>query len=427
MNERVGGVGTIRAGLAVIVLAVGGFGAWAATARLDSAAVAQGEVKVESYRKTIQHREGGIVRAILVRDGSRVAAGQPLVRLDDTPVLAHWRQLQSRLWDALATRARLSAERDGSAEPDFSALAGTDDPRASDVRRAQANLFHASRDAREGKVAVLKKRILLLRREADAMAAERTSKDRQLILVHEEAATVGRLVKRGLAKKPRLLALRREAAKLEGERDDYGARIARIGQAIAATELEIANLATDHLSQVAAGLREAEAELRALDEEMAAVRDALDRTVVRAPRGGVVVGLQVHTVGAVLQPGERIMEIVPQNETLVVEARVRPEDIDRVHAGRDARVRFRTFMRGLTPPADGTVTHVSADLFRDEATGAGYYMARVRLDPRSLDLLPGELVPGMQTDVLITTGRRTALEYLLAPLTRAMDVAMREK
>ncbi|MEW5728817.1 MAG: HlyD family type I secretion periplasmic adaptor subunit [Pseudomonadota bacterium] len=427
MSDRVGGSGTIRAGLAVIVLGVGGFGAWAATAPLDSAAVAHGEVKVENYRKTVQHREGGIVREILVRDGTRVTAGQPLVRLDDTPILARWRQLESRLWDALATRARLTAERDGSPEPDFSDLAGIDDGRAADVRRAQANLFHAARAARQGKQGVLEKRILLLEREADAMAAERRSKGLQLTLVHEEVATVRRLVRRGLAKKPRLLALQREAAKLEGERDDYGARIARIGQAIAATELEIANLATDHLNQVASGLREVEAEIRSLDEEMTAVRDALTRTVVRAPRGGVVVGLQVHTVGAVLQPGDRIMEIVPQNETLVVEARIRPEDIDRVHAGREARVRFRTFLRGLTPPAEGRVTQVSADLFRDEATGAGYYLARVRLDPASVERLPGELVPGMQTDVLITTGERTALEYLLAPLTRAMDMAMREK
>lgn len=427
--RSVGGSTTIRVGLAVLAVAFGGFGTWAATAPLDSAAVARGEVKVENYRKTVEHREGGIVKRILVRDGDRVAKGQPLMVLDDTAIRARHEQLLFQYWDALANRARLLAERDGARGVDFAALAGQGGHRRIvEVKRAQANLFKARRAALDGQVAVLEKRILLYDREAEALQAEKRSKERQLVLIREEIGDVRHLVRKGLGRKPRLLALQREAEKLQGERDDYSARIARLRQAQAATELEIANVSYRHLDGVAAELREVETVIRDVEQQLIAAKDSLTRTVIRSPQAGVVVGLKIHTLGAVLQPGDAVMDIVPRNEVLVVEARVAPEDIDRVHPGREAHIRFRTFLRGLTPPAEGQVTHVSADLFRDERDPAqAYYLARVAFDPDSLRKLPGPLQPGMQTDVLITTGERTALEYLLAPLTRAMAVGMREK
>lgn len=426
--DGVGGATTIRVGIATLAIAVGGFGLWAALAPLDAAAVARGEVKVENYRKTIQHMEGGIVRAIEVRDGDEVAPGQPLMRLDDTAIRARHEQLLSQYWDALAAKARLTAERDDAAEIDFAAwLPKTDHPRIKEVTRAQNNLFHARKATLGGQVAVLKKRLVLYDREADALSAEQTSKDRQLTLVREEVKTTAMLVKKGLGLRPRLLSLQREAEKLQGERDDYSARVARLKQAQASTELEIANVAYQHLNDVAAELREVEGAIRDVEQQVTAVADSLTRTVVRAPQAGVVVALKVHTRGAVLQPGEEVMDIVPRNETLVVEARVQPEDIDRVIPGRPAQIRFRTFLRGLTPPASGEVTQVSADLFHDERTGQPYYQARIAFDPESLKKLPGPLTPGMQTDVLITAGQRTALDYLLAPLSQRMALAMREK
>lgn len=426
--ERVGGDTTIRVGIATLVVAVGGFGLWAGLAPLDAAAVARGEVKVENYRKTVQHMEGGIVRSIEVRDGDVVVQGQPLMFLDDTAIRARHEQLLSQYWDSLAAKARLAAERDGTPDIDFTHwLPQTDHPRLHEVTRAQTNLFQARKATLDGQVAVLRKRLVLYDREADALLAEQTSKDRQLILVREEVATTAALVKKGLGLRPRLLALQRDAERLRGERDDYSARIARLRQAQASTELEIANVAYQHLNDVAAELRDVEGSIRDVEQQLTAVADSLKRTVVRSPQAGVVVALKVHTRGAVLQPGEEVMDIVPRNETLVVEAKVPPEDIDRVIPGRQAQIRFRTFLRGLTPPASGEVTQVSADLFHEERTGQPYYLARIAFDPESLKKLPGPLTPGMQTDVLITTGERTALEYLLMPLTQRMALAMREK
>lgn len=424
---EVGGRKARRLGFAVIAMAFGGFGLWAALAPLNAAAVAGGEVKVENYRKTIQHMEGGIIRSILARDGDEVAAGQPLILLDDTAIRARWTQLTFQYWDALATRARLMAERAEAEMVDFSSLPDHGHPRAREVIHAQEQLFKARRAMLDGQVAVLRKRMVLYQREAEALEAERLSADRQLALIREEIKSTKYLVDRGLGRKPQLLALQREGERLTGQRDDHTARIARLLQAQASTELDIANITYKHMDDVAGNLREVEAQARDLEQQLAAVTDSLKRTVVRSPQDGVVVGLKFHTLGAVVQPGEALMDVVPRNETLIVEARIAPEDIDRVHAGRAAQIRLRTFLRGLTPPAKGSVTQVSADLFHDDRTGQPYYQARVALDPASLEHLPGPLVPGMQADVLITTGERTALDYLIEPLSRAMARGMREK
>ncbi len=427
-EHEVGGKLAARIGLATIAVAFGGVGVWLGSAPLHSAAVAHGEVKVENYRKTIQHKEGGMIRTILVRDGDEVKAGQPLVLLDDTATRARWDQLTYQLWDAQATRARLLAERTGAEKVDFSAMTNPDHPKAREVMAAQEQVFNTRRAMIDGQIAVLKKRIVLNEREAEALAAEQISADRQLKLIREEIESTQYLVNRGLGRKPQLLALQREGERLTGQRDDYSARIARLRQAEASTELEIANITYKQMDEVAATLREVEGHARDLEQQLTAVADALNRTVMRSPQDGVVVGSKFHTVGAVIQPGEALMDVVPRNETLIVEAKVPPEDIDRVHTGREAQVRFRTFLRGVTPPAWGEVTQVSADLLHDEHNNnAPYYLARVWLRPDSLTGLPGPLVPGMQADVLITSDGRTALEYLLSPLSRALNNAMREK
>lgn len=428
-NDKVGGRGAVIFGLATVAVAFGGFGTWAAKAPLNSAAIAHGEVKVESYRKTVQHREGGIVADILVRDGDRVRAGQPLVLMDDTSVRARWRQLVNQRTDALANKARLIAERDATPTVDFDAvLPPGHDPRLAEVRRAQANLFEARRRMLKGQVDVLAKRIDQLDREAEALMVEQTSKDRQLALIREEVGIVEGLLKKGLGLRPRLLSLKRDAARLQGERDDFTAQIARSRQQRAGTELEIANVTYRHMDQVTAELRDVEAKIHDVDQQIVAAEDSLRRTIVRSPQEGMVVGLRIHTRGGVLNAGEALMDVVPGDDRLIVEAQVKPEDIDRVHAGRTAMIRLRTFMRGLTPPIDGLVTRVSADLIKNERQPEqSYYLARIEIDPDSLKRLPGPLAPGMQADVLVTTGERTALEYMIEPLAMAMSMAFREK
>jgi HlyD family type I secretion membrane fusion protein len=427
-RHDIGGNGAVRLGFATLVLAFGGLGGWAAVAPLNAAAIAHGEVVVDSHSKSVQHREGGTVKAILVQDGQRVAAGQPLVILDDTAARAKWQQLLVQYWDGLASQARLLAERDGRSAIDFSAtMSPGTDPRIAQMMRAQTNLFQARLRMVDGQVAVLKKRILQYQREAEALNVERRSTDRQLELMEEEASTARMLVRKGLGVRPRLLALERDAEKLRGERDDFAARIAQVNQGIASTELDITNLTYKHLEDAASELRKVEAETRALREELVAARDMVLRSVVRSPLDGVVMDLRVHAPGAVVEPGKDIVDVVPLHDRLVVDAHVAPEDIDRVMVGRPAQVRFLTFLPGLTPPARGQVTRVSADLLHDERTGQGYYLSRVELDPDSVAKLPGKPLPGMQTDVLITTGERTALQYLMDPLARAMSLGLREK
>ncbi len=425
----VGGGTAMRIGFITLVVAFGGFGVWAGTAPLKAAAVAPGEVKVESYRKTIQHREGGIVRSILVKDGDEVAANQPLVLLDDTAIRATWSQLTFRRWDALTNKARLLAERAEKPTIDFAAVLPEmpDHPHLQEALKSQEQIFKTRREAMRGQVAVLRKQLQLYDREAEALFAEQRSKDRQLALIDEEQRGTQYLVEKGLGRKPQLLALQRQAESLRGERDDYSARIARLRQAQASVELQVTNVTLDQQREIADSLQEIESAARDLDQQLTAARDALQRTIVRSPQKGTVVGLAIHTRGGVLQPGERILDIVPRHDELVVEAHLSPEDIDRVQPGRSAQIRFKTFLHGLTPPAKGTVIQVSADLLHDEKTGRPYYLARVALDPQSLEKLPGPLAPGMQTDVLIATGERTVLGYMLEPLSRIVAVGMTEK
>lgn len=270
LNE-VGGRTARRVGFATVLLAFGGFGLWAGLAPLNAAAVAQGEVKVENYRKTIQHMEGGIIRSILVRDGDEVQAGQPVIMLDDTAIRARWTQLTFQLWDTLATRARLQAERAEAAAVDFSQLPDRDHPRAREVIHAQEQLFKARRTMLSGQVAVLRKRMVLYEREAEALTAEQNSADRQLRLMEQEIKSTQYLVDRGLGRMPQLLALKREAERLTGQRDDHGARVARLRQAQASTELEIANITYKQMDEVATQLRESEAQARDLEQQLAAV------------------------------------------------------------------------------------------------------------------------------------------------------------
>lgn len=429
-DERVevGGGRAILFGMVLIALAFGGFGLWAATAPLDSAAVAQGAVHVESYRKTVQHREGGIVRVIEVADGSRVQAGDVLIRLDDTVPKARLNQLLGQYYDGLANRARLVAERDGLPAVDWARhLPAGSDPRIAEVRRAQQALFETRRQFLDGRIAVMRQRLGQLREESLALAAERRSKARQLALIEQEVAVVEKLHRQGLALRPRLLALQRDQAKLEGERDDFGARIARVGQQAATVELEMASLRNERLDAVAADLRETETQLRDAEQEMTAARDALERTTIRAPQAGAVVNLKVHTRGGVAAAGEPLLEIVPHDDVLVIEARVQPDDIDVVHEGLPATLRFTAFKQAVTPSGKGRVTRISADRMTDERTGDAYFLARIEVDQDSLSALPTPLYPGMPVDVLIATGQRTALDYFLSPLTQAMALAFREQ
>ena len=420
----------VMAGLVIIGLFFGGFGGWAALAPLESAAIAQGVVSVVSNRKTVQHLEGGIIKEILVRDGDVVTKGQLLIRLDDTQPRASLDLLQGRRIAAAALEARLISERDRRAAvsfPEWLLALGADE----DARQAiegERRIFAARRDTMTGQVALINQRVAEFNEEIKGLDGEIVALDDQLGLIFEEIAAVEVLLKKGLERKPRLLALQRRVAEIDGSRAGSRARIARVRQSIGEARLRITELTTTRINQVVEQQREVQASLFDIEERLNAARDVLSRTEIRATQAGAVVALKVHTQGGVIAPGQALLDIVPGEDLLIIEARVDPKDIDVVSWGLLARVRFTAFSQRNAIPMDGRVLSVSADNLIDERTGESYYLARIKLDKDPADVMDGvRLYPGMQAEVMIVTGSRTALEYFLSPITQSMNRALREE
>jgi len=422
--------GPVLAGLAVIALAFGGFGAWAATSPLSSASIAPGVVAVEGNRKTVQHLEGGIIGEILVKDGDRVDAGQVLLRLDPTRPQTVLSLLQGRYWAARAQEARLLAERDARDEiaypADLIAAAGADDDIAALVD-GQQSLFGTRRAALDGQVSVLRQRIAQHKEQIGGVTAQIRSKRTQLDLVREEREGIETLFNKGIAPKPKLLAAKRAEARLEGEIGEHVAEVAELKQQSGETELRIIDLQNRAQERIALELRETQDALTELLDRLRAQEDIMARLDVRAPQEGIVVGLKFFTPGGVIPPGAPILDIVPDQEKLIISANVNPNDIDVVHAGLQAQIRLSVVNSRSTPLVDGTVTSISADRCVIDADGSAFYRATVELVPGALDHMDGvQLYPGMPAEVLINTGNRTALEYLLSPITDNVHRALRE-
>ncbi len=416
-------------GLVIIVAFFGIFGGWAALAPLDSAAVAKGVVSVESQRKTVQHLEGGIVSEILVKAGDRVKAGQILIRLDGTLARAKRELLQGRLNSALALEARLKAEREGKPEIDFPArlIADKDNSKIAEIITGQKNIFYARREAMSGKKRILKLRVAQTTEEISGLKGQIRANNTQIRLIKTEIADVSGLVKKGLAPKPRLLRLERRLAEIRGGRSKYLADIARAKQAIAEVSLQISELRTTMLNDVAQQLQDVRNERLDLLEKIRAAEDVLRRIDIRAPRDGTVVNLQVHTSGGVIGPGEPLLDIVPLSDRLIIEARIDPRDIDVVRPGLNAQVRLTAFSRRRFAALEGRVLTVSADALTDKRTGLSYYLARIVLTDNPAKVLGiTDIQPGMQAEVMIITGAQTLLEYLIKPVSGTINRALRE-
>ena len=420
--------GPFLLGCGVIAACFFGVGAWGGMAPLNSAAIAPGTVIVDTYRKTVQHLEGGIVREILVKDGDVVHAGDVLVRLDDTKARTNLDALQSRYYAALAHEARLIAERDGRAEIEFSAeLLSAKHPAATEATRGQKRIFEARRQWLDGQLAILEQQIAQSRQEIAALQAQVKSETRQLELIAEEAEGVQSLVNKGLERKPRLLALQRTSEEINGHRGEHLALVARAEQRIGEAELQMSDLKNKRIDEIARELRDTQSEIFELRERMLAAQDVLDRIDIRAPRDGVVVKQRIHTTGGVIGAGEAILDLVPQREQLLIEARVRMDDIDVVHVGLPAQIRLIAYRQRWTPSVEGTVQTVSADRLQDDRTGEAFFIARIELAPDALSKLPDiTLYPGMPAEVMIETGARTALDYMLSPITESLVRAFRE-
>ncbi len=414
----------------IIVVTFFGFGLWAAIAPIDSAAIASGFLTVQSNRRTIQHLEGGIVQEIFARDGMVVKAGDVLIRLDETRAKAQTDILLADLDSQIATEARLLAERDGQAAPVFpdELLQRQASPAISAILAGQRNVFDTRVASLNGQKSILEQRVGQFNEQISGLRALVTAKGTQARLINEELKDLSSLLERGYVTKTRVLALEREAARLEGERAEHIAAIARSEQGIGESRLQSFQLEKARQEEIARELRDVQARIAELRERMIASNDMLRRIDIIAPVAGTVMDLAVHTAGGVIAPGAPIMDIVPSNDVLVVEVQINPIDIDTIRPGSEVSLRISTADSRKTPVITGLLENISADRTVDQRTGIAYYKGRVVIPTEQRELL-GDLTlrSGMQVETLINRGEQTALQYALKPLTDAFAKSFREK
>ncbi len=412
--------GARRAGIFIAVLVFGVFGLWAAVAPLNGAAHAIGVVTVRSYKQVVQHLEGGMVSEIRAQNGDYVEAGAPLLVLDSTQSLTQLEIVSAQFTALTAMEARLIAERDGLDSIVFPDSLSASDVNAREEMAVQNQIFDARKASREGAIAVLEQRIEQLKSRVTGLKAMKSSKEELAASFAEELADVRLLLEEGFADKLRLRELERSHAMLQGEAAELVATISSTEMQIGETQLQILQQTNEFQADVVNQLGEVQINLKDSRERMIALKDIVERTVVRAPVSGLVNGMQYHTIGAVIAPGNPIADIVPQSDELVVEAHVAPVDIDRVSAGQAATIRFSAFSSAV-PTIDGTVLSVSADAIVDPNSGMQFYVARVQVTEEGMAELGNlALVPGMPAEVFIASGSRTFLQYVMKPFSNAL-------
>lgn len=426
--------GSIRrhliAGIAVVVVLLGGVGGWAATTRLSGAVIAQGQLVVDTNVKKVQHPTGGVVSELRAHDGDHVNAGDILVRLDQTQTQANLAIVTNGLDELAARLARDEAERDGAASLAFpeQLLAREQEPQVAHVLSGERKLFEIRRAAREGQKAQLRARVDQLNEEIRGLSTQRQARIEQIEWIKKELEGVQALWKKNLVPFTRVTNLEREAARLEGESGQFVASIAQTKGKISETELQVIQIDQDMRAEVGKDIAEIRAKTSELTEKKVAAEDQLRRVEIRAPQQGVVLQSTVHTVGGVIGPGEQIMLIVPESEVLAVEAKIQPQEIDQVRLGQTAALRFSAFNQRTTPELDGVVTRVSADVTQDQKTGAYSYTIRISVSADEVERLNGlKLVAGMPVEAFIQSEERYVISYLVKPLSDQINRAFREK
>ena len=417
-------------GLSVVILLAGGLGGWASTAQISGALIAPGSIVVESNVKKVQHPTGGVVGEVRAHDGDLVKAGDVVVRLDDTVTKASLAIVTKNLDGLWARAARLEAEQRGLDKITFPPML-TDrvsDPEVKAVMASEAKLFEVRVNGRTGQKAQLRERIVQLNEEIAGLAAQEKAKDQEIELVQKELTGVSDLYDKHLVQLSRLTTLQRDAARLSGERAQYIASRAQAKGKITETELQIIQVDKDVVSDVSKDLRETNDKIGEFVERKVTAEDQLRRVDIRAPQDGMVLQSSVHTVGGVITAGDAIMLIVPQADDLQVEAKVNPQDIDKLQVGQKTLLRLSAFNQRTTPELNGVVTRVSPDTTTDQRTGQSYYTIRVSMPAAEIARLGDvKLIPGMPVEAFVQTGDRTLLSYLIKPLNDQLMRAFREK
>lgn len=420
-------------GIAAVLTLFVGLGLWSALAPLESAAIGPGTVVLENYRVAVEHLEGGIVKEVRAREGQSVKKGDLLLTLQDVQARAQLEQVKGQWFVALAREARLVAQRDGLPRVSFTPplLANARDPRAADAMRVQDQTFRVRQRALQNEITLYQRQIAQLREKAVGLNEQRLMRERLVSSFEKERADFEALAREGYAERQRVREMERNLALNDGQRSSLSSDIASTEVEISTTEIKILQASQTFQREVTKELAEVQAELFALQEKVRGLEDTVNRTVVTAPQDGVVHGLAAHAPGEVLKPGARILDIIPGNEQLIVEAKLSPQDVDQVQVGQTAEVRFTAFRQRDMPTIEGRLATLSADRMVEEAGGMKqpYYLARIEISPagrQQLEQLKLQLVPGMPADVLVKTGERTLWHYLTAPLTDIAVRSMRE-
>ena len=420
----------MRWGVATVVVTLGGFLLWAGFAPLQEGVLADGAVVVDTEHKTVQHLEGGIVERLHVREGSEVKAGQLLIELSETRARAELERLETRYYGRMAEFDRLNAERLSRERIDFSEelLARRGEPRIATLLAVQEDLFEVRRNEYQGEVEILRHRMQQLEEQIRGLEASQGARQREQALIEEDLENLEALRERQLVDESLLIARQREYEQGLGAIGNNAADIAATRVAIGETRQQILQLQNTLRTKVSDQLIAAQQELLEIRERIVAVRDVLRRTRIRSPQDGKVIGLTAHTLGGVVQAGNPIMNIVPSQDRLMVEGRVRPTDIDNVFPGQEARLRFDAFSWRTTPELTGKVERVSPDAFQNRDTGESYYVARILAPEEELAKLGDvEVEPGMPVSIMFTGGARTAMQYLTAPLSDIVNKALVEE
>jgi HlyD family type I secretion membrane fusion protein len=417
-------------GLGIIAVTFGLIGLWAAFVPLDSAVSGHGVVQASSNRQTIQHLEGGIVRAIDVREGDHVKAGQVLFELNPTQADAALETARNELYSILAKADRLAAERDNRASISFSpeVIAARGNPVVAQAITDQTREFDERRSALQGQIAVLNSRIAESRTVIQGIDQQRDSMVQQGALLDDEISGLKELYAKDLVPKPRLIDLERERTQLRGQLGSAVAERAKTEQSIGETQLQIRSLQQQFYQEVSKDMSEAQIQIGDLRQRFAVAQDAAKRVDLVAPMSGVAQNLRFFTVGGVVRPGEPMVDIAPDKTSMQIEARFSPNDIDSVHVGQVATLRFSSFHSRNTPVIKGVIHSISQDRLADEATHQPYYLAIVEITDAQLPPeLQGKLRAGLPVEVTVPTGSRTALQYAFGPLTSALNQSMRER
>ncbi|WP_322890390.1 MULTISPECIES: HlyD family type I secretion periplasmic adaptor subunit [unclassified Yoonia] len=417
-------------GVAALAVLVGGFGTWSVMAQINGAVISSGQIEVDRNRQVVQHPFGGVVAEILVVEGDSVAEGDVLIRLDPTDLRSDLSIVEGQLFEILARRARLEAERDDATALTFDpVLLASDRPEAAELMEGQDRLFAARLETSLQSVEQLTQQRAQIASQITGITAQQTALETQQDLIARELADQQSLLDRGLAQAGRVLALQREQASLQGRVGELTAMAAQAAERMTEIEIQVLGLASSRREEAITRLRDLQFNQLELAERRQILLRQLDRLDIRAPVSGIVYGMQVFAPRSVIRPADPVLYLIPQDRPLVIATQVQAVDIDQIFVGQDVTLRFSAFDQRRTPELTGRVTLLSADAFQNDATGVSYYRAEVQLNDGQIDRLPADLtlIPGMPVEAFVRTGDRSPLDYLLKPLADYFTRAFRDR